>query len=117
MDSSSPTTAVRPPLSKASKSVFGILAPLLVSVLAFWLKLVTTTGEGPSVGGRGMVLALVLFPAAFAVTALLNLWVLFAPVTRRISAFLLGGAIPAAMLALGYAYLWRVGPFAHRAWR
>jgi hypothetical protein len=59
------------------------------------------------------VLALVLFPAAFVVTGLLNLWVLFVPVTRRLSAFFLGTTIPGIMLALAYAYLWRIGPFAH----
>jgi hypothetical protein len=105
--------APRPPLGKAEKLLFGVLAPLPVAVLAFWALLTTTTGEGPSVGGRGMVLFLVLFPIGFVVGALLNCRVLFAPATRRLSAFLSGTIVPALMLVLAYAYLWRQGPFAH----
>ena len=29
------------------------------------------------------------------------------------TAFLLGTIVPVLLLILGYAYLWRVGPFAH----
>jgi hypothetical protein len=108
-----PAPAAKAPLAKAVRLLFGVLAPLPIAMLVFWALLTTTTGEGPSVGGRGMVLVLVLFPVGFFVGALLNCWVLFAPVTRRLSAFLLGAAVPALMLALGYAYLWRQGPFAH----
>lgn len=100
------------PLAKAEKLLFGVLAPLPVAMLAFWALLTTTTGEGPSVGGRAMVLLLVLFPVGFFVGALLNCWILFAPVTRRLSAFLLGTIVPALMLVLAYAYLWHIGPFA-----
>lgn len=108
-----PAPAAGAPLAKAEKLLFGVLAPLPIAVLAFWALLTTTTGEGPSVGGRGMVLVLVLFPIGIVVGALLNCWVLFAPVTRRLSALLLGTIVPALLLILGYAYLWRVGPFAH----
>lgn len=113
METPARAPAARPPLGKADKLLFGVLAPLPVAVLAFWALLTTTTGEGPSVGGRGMVLFLVLFPVGFVVGALLNCWLLFASVTRRLSAFLLGAIVPALLLVLAYAYLWHVGPFAH----
>jgi hypothetical protein len=112
METPTRAPAARPPLGKAEKLLFGVLAPLPVAMLAFWVLLNMSSGEGPSVGYRGMVLLLVLFPAGFAVGALLNCWVLFAPVIRRLSAFLLGAIVPALMLVLGYAYLWHVGPFA-----
>lgn len=47
-----------------------MLLPLIFLVVAFLAVLGTANGEGPSVGGRGMVLALVLFPIALAVIAL-----------------------------------------------
>ncbi|MDP3695849.1 MAG: hypothetical protein Q8R42_07030, partial [Desulfocapsaceae bacterium] len=45
----------------------------------------TSTGEGPSIGGRGMVLALVLFPIAFVITGLLNTGVLFLSLRSLVS--------------------------------
>jgi hypothetical protein len=98
-------------LSRGKKALYGILAPLVVGIAGLWLILVTTTGEGPSVGGRGTVLALVLFPAGLVAACLLNAWVLFASLRNRLSAFLLGSAVPAIGLDLAYAYLWQVGPF------
>lgn len=100
-------------LKPAEKAVFGILAPLVFFVPGFLLILGTATGEGPSVGGRGMVLALVLFPAGFVAVALLNTWVLFPALRSRLGAFTLGTFVPAVGLVLAYAYLWRLGPFRH----
>lgn len=98
-------------LSKGKKALYGILAPLIVFVVGFWVILSTATGEGPSVGGRGMVLALVLFPAALVAAGLLNTWVLFLSLRKRLSAFVLGTVVPVIGLVLAYAYLWRIGPF------
>lgn len=100
-------------MSRWQKAAFGILAPLLVSLVVFWAILSTATGEGPSVGGRGTVLALVLFPTGLLASGLLNIWVLFVPIRRPASAFILGAAVPAIMLFLAYSYLWRTGPFTH----
>lgn len=100
-------------LSRSKKAVYGILAPLIVSVVGLWLILVTAHGEGPSVGGRGMVLVLVLFPSGLVAAGLLNTWVLFVSLRNRLSAFLLGTVVPAIGLVLAYAYLWRIGPFQH----
>jgi hypothetical protein len=100
-------------LSRGKKAVYGILAPLIIGVFGFWVILVTTTGEGPSVGGRGMVLVLVLFPIGFVTAAVLNIWVLFVSLRNRLSAFLLGTVVPMIALVLAYAYLWRIGPFQH----
>jgi hypothetical protein len=100
-------------LSRGKKALFGILAPLIFLVAAFLVVLSTSNGEGPSVGGRGMVLALVLFPIAFVVTGLLNTGVLFLSLRSRLSAFFLGLVVPVIVLILAYAYLWRVGPFQH----
>ena len=103
---------MRERLSKADKLLSGILAPLAVHVLGSWAVLSTSAGEGPSVGYRGMQLSFFVFPAVFVVAALLNIWVLFAPVTRRASAFLLGSIFPALALIIEYAFLWNIGPFA-----
>ena len=103
--------AGRSELSKGGKALFGILAPLPFFALGFWMILSTSVGEGPSVGGRGTVLALIGFPAILLATTLLNVWVLFVPLTRRLSAFLLGAALPGLSLALAYSYLWRIWPF------
>lgn len=100
-------------LSKGKKALFGILAPLIFLVVAFWVVLSTATGEGPSIGGRGMVLALVLFPIAFVVTGLLNTGILFLSLRSRLNAFFFGLVVPAIVLVLAYAYLWRIGPFQH----
>lgn len=100
-------------LSRGKKALYGLLAPLVIGVIGFWLIEVATHGEGPSVAGRGMVLFLVLFPAGFVITAVLNTWVLFVPLRHRISAFLLGSIGPAIGLALAYAYQWRTWPFQH----
>ncbi len=100
-------------LSRGKKALFGILAPLIFLVAAFWLVLSTSSGEGPSIGGRSMVLALVLFPIAFVVTGLLNTGVLFLSLRSRLSAFCLGLVVPVIVLVLAYAYLWRIGPFQH----
>ena len=43
-------------LSRGKKALYGLLAPLVVGVVGFWLIGVATHGEGPSVGGRSMVL-------------------------------------------------------------
>lgn len=100
-------------LTKADKFVFGILAPLVVYVLGSWAVGITATGEGPSLGYRGMQLLFFVFPAGFAVSGLLNLWVFFASISHRVSAFLLGLVFPVLALVLEYAFLWRIGPFAH----
>jgi hypothetical protein len=100
-------------LSRGKKALYGLLAPLVVGVVGFWLIGVTTHGEGPSVGGRGMVLFLVLFPVGFVIAAVLNTWVLFVSLRYRRSAFLLGGIVPAIGLVLAYAYQWRIWPFQH----
>ncbi len=102
---------MRARLLKADKLVFGILAPLLIYVLGSWAVLGTATGEGPSAGYRGMQLTFFVFPVVFVVAGLMNIWVLFAPVTRRLSAFLLGLIVPVLALMLEYAYLWHIGPF------
>ena len=102
----------RSELPKGRKALFGVLAPLPFFALGFWLVLSTSAGEGPSVGGRGTVLALIGFPVALLATTLLNVWVLFVPLRRRLSAFLLGAVLPALSLVLAYAYLWRFWPFA-----
>jgi hypothetical protein len=99
-------------LLKADKLVFGILAPLAAYVIGSWIVLNAATGEGPSAGYRGMQLLFFVFPAAFVAAGLLNIWVLFAPLTRRASAFLLGAIFPALALVIEYAFLWHVGPFA-----
>lgn len=101
-------------LSKADKLLFGILAPLVVYILGSWVVLSTSTGEGPSAGYRGMQLLFFIFPAGFVVAGLLNIWVLFAPVRRRVSAFLLGSFLPVLALVIEYAFLWNIGPF--RRW-
>ena len=101
------------PPSKGKKALIGILSPLIFLVVAFLVVLSTATGAGPSVGGRGMVLALVLFPIAFVVTALLNAGLVFLPLRTRLVTFLLGLVVPAIVLVLSYGYLWRVGPFQH----
>lgn len=105
--------AERAILSKGKKALFGILAPLIFLVVAFWVVLSTATGEGPSIGGRGMVLALVLFPIAFVVSGLLNTGVLFLSLRSRLNTFFLGLVVPVIVLVLSYAYLWRIGPFQH----
>jgi hypothetical protein len=102
-----------PQLPKGTKALFGALAPLLVSLLGFWAVLGTATGAGPSVGGRGTVLALILFPVMFVVSAFLNLWVIFVPLSRRASAFALGAIVPGVMLVLAYSYLWGTWPLTH----
>ncbi|MCC7486408.1 MAG: hypothetical protein IT529_15655 [Burkholderiales bacterium] len=99
-------------MSKADKLVFGILAPLVMYVAGSWAVGITATGAGPSAGYRGMQLLFFIFPAGFVVSGLLNIWVLFAPVRRRVSAFLAGSAVPAAALIVEYAFLWNIGPFA-----
>lgn len=98
-------------LSFGKKVVFGVLAPLVMAVAALWLMLVATNGEGPSVGGRGMVLLLVLLPAGLVAAGVLNLGLLFVPLPSRRRAFVLGAIAPAIGLALAFAYLWRIGPF------
>jgi hypothetical protein len=98
-------------LTKGKKALFGILAPLVFLVVAFFAVLSTSNGEGPSIGGRGMVLALILFPIAFVVAGLLNNGVLFLSLRSRLSAFFLGLVAPVIVLAFSYAYLWRIGPF------
>lgn len=100
-------------LSRGKKALYGLLAPLVVGVVGVWLIGVATHGEGPSVGGRGMVLFLVLFPAGFVIAAVLNTWVLFVPLRYRLNAFLLGTIVPAIGLVLAYAYQWRIWPFQH----
>jgi hypothetical protein len=100
-------------LSRGKKALYGLLAPLVVGVVGFWAILVATHGEGPSVGGRGMVLVLVLFPAGFVVAAALNTWLLFVSLRYRLSAFLLGTIVPVIGLVLAYTYLWRIWPFQH----
>ena len=100
-------------LSRGKKALYGLLAPLVVGVVGFWLIGVATHGEGPSVGGRSMVLFLVLFPAGIVIAAVLNTWVLFVPLRYRLSAFLLGTIVPAIGLVLAYAYQWRTWPFQH----
>lgn len=72
---------------------------------------------GPSVCGRGMVLALVLFPIAFVVTALLNAGLVLLPLRCRLGIFLLGLVVPAIMLAISCGYLRRVGPYQHESIR
>ena len=99
-------------LSRREKAAYGILVPLLVALVGFWAVLSTATGEGPSIGGRGMVLALVLFPVAFVASGLLNVWVLFVPLNRRMAAFVLGAVVPGLLLVCAYLYLWRLWPFA-----
>ena len=101
------------PLSRGNKALYGLLAPLVVGVVGFWLIGVTTHGEGPSVGGRGMVLFLVLFPVGFVIAAVLNTWVMLVSLRYRRSAFLLGSIVPAIGLVLAYAYQWRIWPFQH----
>ncbi len=100
-------------LTKSKKALFGVVAPLIFLVVAFWVVLSTANGEGPSIGGRGMVLALVLFPIAFVVTGLLNTVVLFLSLRSRLSALFLGLVVPVIVLVFSYAYLWRIGPFQH----
>jgi len=100
-------------LSRGNKALYGLLAPLVVGVVGFWLIGVTTHGEGPSVGGRGMVLFLVLFPVGFVIAAVLNTWVMLVSLRYRRSAFLLGSIVPAIGLVLAYAYQWRIWPFQH----
>ncbi|MCC6474184.1 MAG: hypothetical protein IT514_10610 [Burkholderiales bacterium] len=100
-------------LSRGKKALYGLVAPLVAGVVGFWLIGVATHGEGPSVGGRAMVLFLVLFPAGFVAAAGLNTWILFVPLRHRLSAFLLGCIVPALGLVLAYAYQWRIGPFQH----
>jgi hypothetical protein len=100
-------------LSRGNKALYGLLAPLVVGVVGFWLIGVTTHGEGPSVGGRGMVLFLVLFPVGFVIAAVLNTWVMLVSLRYRLSAFLLGSIVPAIGLVLAYAYQWRIWPFQH----
>lgn len=100
-------------LSRGEKALYGLLAPLVVGVVGIWLILVGTHGEGPSVGGRGMVLFLVLFPAGFVVAAVLNTWVLFVSLRFRLTAFLLGTIVPTIGLVVAYAYQWRIWPFQH----
>lgn len=100
-------------LPRGKKALYGILAPLVAGVVGFWLIGVSTHGEGPSVGGRGMVLFLVLFPVGFVIAAVLNTWVLFVPLRHRLIAFLLGTIVPAIGLALAYAYQWQIWPFHH----
>lgn len=100
-------------LSPGTKAVYGILAPLIIGAAGFWAVLSTGSGEGPSVGGRGMVLMLVLFPAGFVAAGLLNTWVLLVSLQTRVSVFLIGTIVPAVALVLAYAYLWRTGPFQH----
>ncbi len=101
------------PLSRGNKALYGLLAPLVVGVVGFWLIGRTTHGEGPSVGGRGMVLFLVLFPVGFVIAAVLNTWVMLVSLRYRLSAFLLGSIVPAIGLVLAYAYQWRNWPFQH----
>lgn len=103
--------AVSVRLSKADKLVFGILVPMAMYVLGSWAVLNTSAGGGPSAGYRGMQLLFFVFPAGFVVAGLLDIWVLFAPVARRLSAFLLGLIFPALALMFEYAYLWHIGPF------
>jgi hypothetical protein len=100
-------------LSRGKKALYGLLAPLVAGVVGFWLIGVTAYGEGPSVGGRSMVLFLVLFPAGVVIAAVLNTWVLFVSLRHRLSAFLLGTIVPAIGLVLAYAYQWRIWPFQH----
>ena len=100
-------------LSRGNKALYGLLAPLVVGVVGFWLIGVTTHGEGPSVGGRGMVLFLVPFPVGFVIAAVLNTWVMLVSLRYRLSAFLLGSIVPAFGLVLAYAYQWRIWPFQH----
>ena len=101
------------PPSRRSRVLYAIVAPLVVALIAFWFVLRTAHGEGPSVGGRGMVLTLILLPAGVVATVVLNCWILFVPVPTRLQAFLLGSVVPAVGVALAYAYLWRVGPFGY----
>ena len=98
-------------LSKGKKALFGIFLPLIFLILAFLVVLSTSNGEGPSVGGRGMVLALVLFPIAFVFTGILNEGVLFLSLRSRLGAFILGLVVPGIVLVIAYGYLWRIGPF------
>lgn len=100
-----------PLLSRGQKAIYGLLAPLVLGVVGFWLIGAATYGEGPSVAGRGMVLFLVLFPAGFVVAAVLNTWVLLVSLRHRVSALLLGTIVPAIGLVLAYAYQWRTWPF------
>ena len=98
-------------LSGAKKTFFGLLLPLIFGTLVFWLMGVDIHGEGPSAGGRGMVLFLVFFPIGFVAAALLNTWIFFVPLRGRLATFLLGSIIPALELGLAHAYLWRLWPF------
>jgi hypothetical protein len=99
------------PLSRGKKALYGYVAPLILGVVGFWVMELAVRGEGPSAGGRSMVLFLVFLPAGFVIAAALNLWVFFVPIRSRLRAFLLGVIVPAVGVLLAYDYQWQKWPF------
>lgn len=98
--------AVDGTLSRGTKFRFGVLLPLPVylaaSLFIFWV--VARLQSDASLMALGWLLFVV--PGGLAITALLNLAVLFLPLERRVSAFALGLIVPASVLVAGYIAVW-----------